>query len=248
MDPSTKHVAAILGCIPIAVVIACFTAPEPDAAPPAGEGTVAEAQSQPVAAPRRVETGAERRGEPSPARRVSAQSPWTGEVPLPLDLKPLADRAVDRDASLRKRADRRAFDGAPPAMPHSASFGRGSLNCLDCHVDGMELGDRIARPMSHPPLAMCTQCHVETRHAELPAPLLPVESSFVGLRPPPLEDRAENGPPPRIPHGLLMRTRCLSCHGEFGYPGLQTSHPQRAMCVQCHVPDPQAPSPASERR
>ena len=40
-----------------------------------------------------------------------------------------------------------------------------------------------------------------------------------------------------MPHGTFMRTRCLSCHGEYGYPGLRTDHPRRVNCVQCHITD-----------
>ena len=48
--------------------------------------------------------------------------------------------------------------------------------------------------------------------------------------------RAFAGAPPTIPHTLWLRGNCLACHGAFGFAELQTSHPERANCVQCHVP------------
>ena len=91
-------------------------------------------------------------------RRLSQPQPWGQRHVLPFLLA--TDRVAAREASLAKRASLRAFEGAPPAMPHSARFGEGSKTCLDCHTHGMRLDERVAHPMSHPPLASCTQCHV----------------------------------------------------------------------------------------
>ncbi|MCP3915779.1 MAG: hypothetical protein GY711_09505 [bacterium] len=191
----------------------------------------------PVAMPLRTPTGAQARGLASQERELRSQGPWTGSSPMTYVLA--GDREAARAASLAARATRRAFEGAPPVMPHSALFGDGSKECVDCHTNGMRLGERVAHPMSHPPLANCTQCHIESRHRDFPPPR-PVESGFRGRAapaPPPV-----GAGPPVIPHQVLMRGRCLSCHGEFGYPGLRTSHPERAACVQCHVATAPEPS------
>jgi nitrate reductase cytochrome c-type subunit len=151
------------------------------------------------------------------------------------------ESAADRERSLRRRAERRAYDGAPPTLGHSAEFGVGTRSCLDCHLEGMSIGDRRARPMSHAPMSQCLQCHVESVQRTLgPADLVP--NSFRGRAAGAtgttggLSPRMPPEMPPEMPHGLLMRGRCLSCHGEHGYAGLQSSHPRRAQCVQCHVP------------
>ena len=148
--------------------------------------------------------------------------------------KTVKDREAARAASIEARASRRAYDGAPPVMPHSAVFGDGTKVCLDCHSEGMVIGKRVAHPMSHPPLTNCVQCHVESANRMFPVGE-ETANTFEG-RP-----SAGRGPrwtpvaPPQIPHNVTMRTHCLSCHGEFGYPGIRTEHPQRSNCVQCHV-------------
>ena len=99
-------------------------------------------------------------------RSLHQQQPWSAKRVLPFPLT--ADRAGARAASLEQRAALRSFEGAPPVMPHSISFGAGSKACVDCHTDGMTLGERVAHPMSHPPLSNCTQCHIESTNRELP--------------------------------------------------------------------------------
>ncbi len=167
------------------------------------------------------------------------------------------DRESARQESLELRASRRTYEGAPPAMPHSTVFGKGSRQCLDCHDTGLVMGDRTARPMAHTELSQCLQCHVESRHREfssraaegrgeggqvaLPSSSLHWQGNgFAGSRPAVtsqvLEADHPQGMPPSIPHTLLLRGRCLSCHGKTGYEGLRTSHPRRGQCVQCHVP------------
>lgn len=157
------------------------------------------------------------------------------------------DRVVNRDAacmqSLAARRMNRAFEGSPPTIPHDTRSFTRSKTCLDCHGEGFALGDRVARAMPHPYMASCEQCHVTQQPAmakasetiaDTIAPALP-SSTFEGLlrSGPARRDWAEA--PPVIPHGLLMRTNCLSCHGTHGYDGLRTSHPNRMNCIQCHL-------------
>ncbi len=170
--------------------------------------------------------------EASSARRLSEPAAIyrgpTGWQPL------IADPAAARARTLAARAARRAFDGAPPVMAHSRNFVR-TKTCLDCHADGIRLGDRFGSPLSHPHLVQCTQCHVESTNLEVPPSGTPVANLFEGMAAPPGAVRPWAEAPPVIPHTTLMRTDCLSCHGPAAYAGLRTDHPQRTNCVQCHA-------------
>lgn len=143
-----------------------------------------------------------------------------------------------KNAALLDRLRTRAFDGAPPVVPHSIQQ-QTYANCLVCHAEGMKLGDRIAAKISHPHYANCTQCHVEGE-ANLPfaerftAHNRPI-NEFVGQRRAGAGDRIYPGAPPTIPHSTHMRTDCMSCHGLLARPGLRTTHPWLQNCVQCHA-------------
>jgi len=134
------------------------------------------------------------------------------------------------------RAERRAYDGAPPTIPHPDP----GAACDACHdADGQSVGAKVAPASPHAGTGVadrtqrCRQCHVfATTDA------LFVGSEFIGLpqslRP---AARATPGAPPTIPHRILMRERCLACHGGIGArPEIRTSHPERGRCRQCHVP------------
>jgi cytochrome c-type protein NapB len=80
------------------------------------------------------------------------------------------------------RAKRRAYDGAPPTVPH-AVMQRG-LDCVACHTEGAVIAGKAAPPMLHEARPSCTQCHVpsdDPRPIETPPPL--VANDFVGLSP-----------------------------------------------------------------
>lgn len=147
---------------------------------------------------------------------------------------------ADRARALRERAARRAFDGAPPAVPHPIPQ-ESPAACLACHGPGLVIKDKVASRMSHEPLASCTQCHVPSVGTRLPtretALLAPIaENVFAGLDAPLRGARAWPQAPPTIPHGTRMRSDCLSCHGPQGLFGLRTPHPERVSCQQCHAP------------
>ncbi len=133
-------------------------------------------------------------------------------------------------ASLAQRAERRAFNGAPPIIPHSIDQLSVS-NCLACHDQGLRIAENVAHMPPHRAFTNCTQCHVEQSEG---SPLSP--NSFQGLPAPQAGQRAWMGAPPTIPHSLAMRSNCLSCHGRTGPPGMRTSHPERTSCLQCHAP------------
>ncbi|MEZ4361335.1 MAG: nitrate reductase cytochrome c-type subunit [Kofleriaceae bacterium] len=155
----------------------------------------------------------------------------------------------ERAAALARRAARRAYDGAPPIIPHEIDQ-LAAPACLTCHDRGVSLAGVFAPRMSHEPRASCVQCHVAARGspeglAAASGPGGPdartfagwqEETAFVGLAAPLAGSRAWPGAPPMIPHTTWMRERCASCHGPAGVVGLRTPHPWRQSCTQCHAP------------
>jgi len=154
----------------------------------------------------------------------------TGKVEVP-----------DRDGALKSsavvRADRRAYDGAPPTIPHDP-FGAGCDNCHNARGRSVSgVGFAPASPHEGTQYAAgtirCRQCHVfRTTDASF------VGSTYEGI-PQDLAagDRATPGAPPRIPHRILMRENCAACHeGPGAREAIRTSHPERVRCRQCHVP------------
>ena len=136
--------------------------------------------------------------------------------------------------ALEARAKNRAFNGAPPTIPHPIEQ-LSTISCNACHINGAMTESMRISKMSHSFLTNCTQCHVESS----PQPLVPVvfrETAFVGLPAPTGGPRAYLGAPPQMPHATWMREDCLSCHGFTGHAGLQTTHPWRQNCQQCHTP------------
>lgn len=148
---------------------------------------------------------------------------------------------AERALALRERAARRAFDGAPPVVPHPIAQNSAAV-CLACHGPGLVIKDKVASKMSHATYTSCTQCHVPAggpgllaTGSELLAPI--AENQFTGLAANLKGSRAWPKAPPTVPHSTLMRSDCMSCHGPQGLFGLRTPHPDRQACVQCHVPD-----------
>ena len=136
------------------------------------------------------------------------------------------------------RALGRAYDGAPPTIPHDAATG----SCVTCHdADGSAIaGVGVAPASPHGEagaagaMRRCRQCHAPVATAAVF-----VTSRFTGLVQGPWRgSRATPGAPPTIPHTLQLRGECLSCHAGVGArPEIRTTHPERARCRQCHVPD-----------
>lgn len=202
-----------------------------------------------------LETGAARKPEPP---RATSASPGARPAPAYAELRdvrrgpngamyddafsalafvgepPSPEESSQRAQALAARRERRAYDGAPPAIPHAVSQ-REPTDCLACHGRGARIAGKAAHPLSHPEYASCTQCHVVFR---APPPLTPAEpdNTFVGLETYGAGQRAAPGAPPTIPHPTRMRARCTSCHGPNGQFGLRTPHPERQSCEQCHAP------------
>jgi cytochrome c-type protein NapB len=143
---------------------------------------------------------------------------------------------VSRERSLAVRAERRAFNGAPPVVPHAVQR-MTDQSCLVCHGQALQVGARPARALPHAHLTNCTQCHAAAapQFFQGEGGMLS-ESSWRGIAAPLSGVRATPGAPPAVPHALQMRQNCLACHGQQGWVGMQTSHPDRRNCLQCHAP------------
>jgi len=174
-----------------------------------------------------------RRSETGPTSRWKQS---LAQIPQPkydlfAEIKP---SETEKQRSTLTRASRRAFNGAPPVIPHLVEK-TSSAACYACHGRGMRIGDRVANRMSHPFLANCTQCHAVPPPKPFTEQVVPAENTFVGLPAPMKGQRAFSGAPPTIPHSTWMRQQCLSCHGnKGGWAGIQSTHPWRTQCLQCH--------------
>lgn len=143
---------------------------------------------------------------------------------------------AEKQRSLRTRASRRAFNGAPPIIPHAVE-NTADAACYVCHGQGMRIGQRVANRMSHGFLANCMQCHAPPSPKPFEQWVSEVDNGFDGVAAPMQGERAFPGAPPTVPHSTWMRQNCLSCHGqEAGWNGLQSTHPWRINCQQCHAP------------
>ncbi|MCP4603664.1 MAG: hypothetical protein GY847_24630 [Proteobacteria bacterium] len=142
------------------------------------------------------------------------------------------DCTSQAEAKVLPLSGNRSYSGAPPVIGHKvAELGRSE--CLSCHLNGDAEDLDGVKPMKtpHPELTRCVQCHLEKTTDELFR-----ENNFKGST---YEIGISSQPegPPLIPHPLTMRERCLGCHHEQAEPKqLRTDHPERARCVQCHIP------------
>jgi nitrate reductase (cytochrome), electron transfer subunit len=150
-------------------------------------------------------------------------------------VEPAPATPAERAAARAHRAERRAYDGAPPTIPHAVDQ-LATPGCLACHERGVRLAGLVAPRMSHDHHDSCLQCHVVARDPRrgVTAPPPPA-TTFVAAELPRHGERAWPGAPPTIPHPTAMRGRCDSCHGPNGAVGLRSPHPWRASCTQCHA-------------
>jgi cytochrome c-type protein NapB len=153
---------------------------------------------------------------------------------------PVSLDGTSKAADLAARASRRAYDGAPPRVPHPVRQDA-AAECLACHEDGLRFRGLLATPMSHTAYTSCTQCHVVEEApmpggADLPPDPRAVANSFVGMPSPTAGPRTWDVAPPQIPHRTWMREACDSCHGVNGRDAIRSTHPWRESCTQCHAP------------
>lgn len=137
-----------------------------------------------------------------------------------------------RDSVRQLRRAGRAYEGAPPTIPHWFNA-MDQRACLRCHATGLDVGSSRPAPIvPHPSWDACLQCHLRRETAERPA----FASRFIGLRASGKPHRSYPGAPPVVPHALFGRENCLACHGGPGTPpALKTTHPERLNCLQCHA-------------
>lgn len=142
---------------------------------------------------------------------------------------------VDAPRQLAAFQERRAYEGAPPIIPHAVleeeSFGENT--CLQCHASGgySPQFEAYAPVVPHQELISCRQCHVAVQTTDLFD-----ESDWLGVGSPHIDQSALLGSPPPVPHGLQMRENCLACHaGPAAAEEIRVTHPERVNCRQCHV-------------
>jgi cytochrome c-type protein NapB len=133
-----------------------------------------------------------------------------------------------------ERSTRRAFDGAPPVIPHKPL----GATCGTCHTKTGKAVPTLGYAPANPhgsvgSLQNCRQCHLFKQDAGVFA-----ESLFVGtVQSMRHGERLYPGAPPVIPHSMTMRENCLACHdGPSVRPEIRCSHPERINCKQCHLP------------
>jgi cytochrome c-type protein NapB len=149
---------------------------------------------------------------------------------------------TERKAAVERRASLRAYDGAPPVIPHGIDT-LSSASCLSCHSQDGNLVIAGKRPaeISHPWVTNCTSCHVPAdglrQITEPVTDRLNVENAFVGKRSAGAGPRAYGTAPPTTPHPVWMRQNCMACHGPGREQAIRTSHPERQNCLQCHAPN-----------
>lgn len=176
-----------------------------------------------------------------PGARLQVNSGWYSDLAKLIFVKPGPFDPVIRTDEMKQiaLADRirnRAYDSAPPVIPHAINQPQVS-NCLACHEQGIKVGDRVATKVSHPHYSNCTQCHVEENRSEsaLVKHFLS-ENEFEGTKRAGPGTRVWPGAPPTIPHTTWMRQDCTSCHGLVARAGIRTTHPWLTNCTQCHAP------------
>ena len=154
----------------------------------------------------------------------------------------VAATPTETAAAIARRKSLRAYDGAPPVIPHAIDTLRSSA-CTSCHGENADLviGGKRPAEISHPWITNCTSCHVPAdglRQVTAPKETrLFVENSFIGKTSAGHGSRAYGTAPPTMPHAVWMRQNCMACHGPGREQAIRTSHPERQNCLQCHAPN-----------
>lgn len=149
---------------------------------------------------------------------------------------------VETAVAIERRKSLRAYDGAPPVIPHAIDTLKASA-CTSCHGEDTNLviGGKRPAEMSHPWITNCTSCHVPAdglRQVTAPAEArLVIGNSFLGKTSAGHGPRAYGTAPPTMPHAVWMRQNCMACHGPGREQAIRTSHPERQNCLQCHAPN-----------
>jgi cytochrome c-type protein NapB len=169
-------------------------------------------------------------------RSVRCQVAVVVLVSLHLGCRPAPVTTTPEPATAQVRATRRAYDGAPPVIPHPPL----GADCIACHTTTGKQVPTYGFAPANPHLGSdragslqnCRQCHLFQRSEETL-----VANSFAGT-PQAITrgTRAYAGAPPTIPHSLQMRENCAACHvGASARPEIRCTHPERSNCRQCHL-------------
>jgi cytochrome c-type protein NapB len=189
----------------------------------------------------------------APSYREISQTGWLANrdwkftlSDLPRAVAPPAGQApatsAETAAAITCRKSLRAFDGAPPVIPHAIDTLKSSA-CSSCHGEGTNfvIGGKRPAEISHPWITNCTSCHVPAdglRQFTAPGESrLIVENAFVGKSSAGHGPRAYGTAPPTMPHAVWMRQNCMACPGPAREHAIRTSHPERQNCLQCHAPN-----------
>jgi nitrate reductase (cytochrome), electron transfer subunit len=172
--------------------------------------------------------------------------------------------ATHRERSAHPRTLRtvrylRAYEGAPPRIPHPLSADEFRTDaCRTCHErGGYSVRFSAYVPLTpHPDRGICLQCHVgvdsvmgtadprenpnsRCRLCHGPSggpPRADFSLTWATTVWPQLARLTPGQDPPPIPHDLPFRENCLTCHaGPAAVAEIRTTHPERANCRQCHV-------------
>ncbi|MCB1159715.1 MAG: nitrate reductase cytochrome c-type subunit [Leptospiraceae bacterium] len=143
-----------------------------------------------------------------------------------------SEKEAKLDSFREKRYTNRAYEGAPPTIPHSVEeWGR--ENCLSCHEEGKAAREgKLAKVTPHAFQLSCRQCHVPSvSNSQFQ------KTDFVGYRLTGVLNKVQALSPPYIPHRLQDRKNCIACHLSESSPEiLKPAHGLRVNCLQCHVP------------
>ncbi|MEP1033499.1 hypothetical protein [Ekhidna sp.] len=144
--------------------------------------------------------------------------------------------SIGSEKTLADYYKNRAYDGAPPRIPHPLlnEKGIGGKSCLQCHSNGgyVDRFKAFAPITPHPDFLNCNQCHVPKKTNNLF-----VASDFKRSAPKHIGSGVLDGSPPPIPHDFQVRGSCLSCHGApSAAKEIRVNHPERVNCLQCHAP------------
>ncbi|MDH4200056.1 MAG: nitrate reductase cytochrome c-type subunit [Spirochaetia bacterium] len=148
----------------------------------------------------------------------------------------------DRAAYVNQRAKSRAYEGAPPVIPHFITKS-GTRYCLSCHGKGIVF-EREARVMNqknalskitpHPTWVNCLQCHVIQNDVRLFH-----KNKFKTFRlahPEKIAKTGEEVAPPLRPHQEENRENCVVCHlSKTADSSIIPKHGMMEGCEACHM-------------
>jgi len=149
----------------------------------------------------------------------------------------------DRVAYVEKRAKIRAYEGAPPVIPHTIVKGE-TKYCLSCHEKGivfekdaelMGVKSAVAKITPHPTWVNCFQCHVPQQDVKVFHKNTFKTFRLAHVANP--EKTGEEPAPPMMPHQMENRESCTVCHfSKTADPSITPKHGMREGCEFCHQP------------